>query len=101
MTVSVEIVTAQVPQTLILPTDALRRDASGAAFVLVNRDGRARQVAVVTGLQGIGSTQITQGLAALERVILPGPELQDGDRVREQATRAAPAQVSLSPSLSR
>jgi len=101
MTVSVEIVTAQVPQTLILPTDALRRDASGAAFVLLNRDGRARQVAVVTGLQGIGSTQITQGLAALERVILPGPELQDGDRVREQATRAAPAQVSLSPSLSR
>jgi HlyD family secretion protein len=85
MTVSVEIITAQVAKALLLPTEALRRDATGAAFVLVNQDGRAKQVSVVAGLQGTGTTQITQGLAAGDHVILPGTLVADGDRVREQA----------------
>ena len=87
MTVSVEIVTAQVQSALMLPTDAIRRDANGALFVLVNRAGRAKEVRVQAGLQGIGSTEITQGLTAGERVILPASNVRDGDRVREQSTR--------------
>ncbi|MHB8950094.1 MAG: efflux RND transporter periplasmic adaptor subunit [Rhodoferax sp.] len=88
MTVSVEIVTAEVPSALMLPTDAIRRDVNGALFVLVNRAGRAKEVRVQAGLQGIGSTEITQGLGAGEHVILPGNTVRDGDRVREQNTRA-------------
>ena len=88
MTVSVEIVTAAVQSALMLPTDAIRRDANGALFVLVNQGGRAKEVQVKTGLQGIGSTEITQGLAAGERVILPASKVRAGDRVREQGTRA-------------
>lgn len=84
MTVSVEIITTQVPNALKLPSGAIRRDAKGNAFALVSRDGRAHAVEIKTGLQGIGSTEITQGLAAGERVILPGPTVNAGDRVREQ-----------------
>jgi HlyD family secretion protein len=87
MTVSVEIVTAQVANALILPTDAVRRDANGALFVLVNREGHARQLAVQSGLQGTGSTEIVKGLAAGDRVIVPGTLVNDGDKVREQSTR--------------
>ncbi len=83
MTVSVEIVTAQVPNALKLPSGAVRRDAQGNAFALVSRDGRAHQVRIKIGLQGIGSTQVTEGLAADERVILPGSKVSDGERVRE------------------
>lgn len=84
MTVSVEIITAQVPNALKLPSGAIRRDAEGNAFVLLSRDGRAHQVAIKIGLQGTGSTEVTQGLTAGEHVILPGPKVSAGDRVREQ-----------------
>jgi HlyD family secretion protein len=97
MTVSVEIVSAQVADALMLPTDAVRRDANGASFVWVIRDGRARAVPVQTGLQGIGSTQIVKGLAKGDRAILPGSTLAEGDRVREQSTRAAPGNVPAMP----
>lgn len=85
MTVSVEIITAEAANALLLPTEALRRDASGALYVLFNQDGHAKQVSVVAGLQGTGTTQITQGLAQGDHVILPGTLVADGDRVREQA----------------
>ena len=89
MTVSVEIVTARLPDALMLPTDAVRRDATGATFVWVNRDGHARQV--------IASTQIVKGLAKGEHVILPGAALAEGDRVREQGTRAPLGHVPAMP----
>jgi HlyD family secretion protein len=88
MTVSVEILTAQVANALMLPTDALRRDANGALFVLVNQNGHAKKVSVRAGLQGIGTTQITQGLASGDPVILPGSTALEGDRVRVQSERA-------------
>jgi HlyD family secretion protein len=97
MTVSVEIVTAQVANALMLPTDAVRRDANGALFVLVNRDGRARQLAVQSGLQGIGSTEIVKGLSAGDRVIVPGTLVNDGDKVREQSSRKPLGNVPAMP----
>ena len=99
MTVSVEIVTAQLPDALMLPTDAVRRDANGATFVWVNRDGHARQVSVQTGVQGIASTQIVKGLQKGEHVILPGSALAEGDRVREQSTRLPLGNVPAMPGL--
>jgi HlyD family secretion protein len=88
MTVSVEIITAQEPNALKLPTDAVRRDANGESFVLVNRDGAAQRLAVTTGLRGIGTTQIVKGLVAGDRVILPTATVDEGARVRERAERA-------------
>lgn len=99
MTVSIEIITAQSPNALMLPSDALRHDTSGALFVLVNQDGRARQVAVQTGLQGIGTTEIAKGLSKGDRVILPGTNAIDGDRVREQAERAPRGNAQPIPGL--
>jgi multidrug efflux pump subunit AcrA (membrane-fusion protein) len=97
MTVSVEIVTAQVTDALMLPSDAVTRDTDGLSNVWINREGRARQVKVQVGLQGAGATQITQGLAAGEHVILPGTGLKDGDRVRETGTRSPSQQAAAKP----
>ena len=87
MTVSVEIITAQELNAIKLPTDAVRRDANGAVYALVNRDGRAEKVSLTLGLRGIGSTQVVKGLAAGDRVITPTTSADDGDRVREQSQR--------------
>jgi HlyD family secretion protein len=87
MTVSVEIITAQEPNAIKLPTDAVRRDASGTYYALVNRDGRAEKVGLTLGLRGIGSTQIIKGLVAGDRVITPTTSAEAGDRVREQSQR--------------
>jgi HlyD family secretion protein len=88
MTVSVEIITGHAANAVLLPTDALRRNGDGSLFVLVNRDGHAQIAPVKTGLQGTGTTEITKGLAAGERVILPGSLVAAGDKVREQNVRA-------------
>jgi HlyD family secretion protein len=87
MTVSVEIITAQEPNAIKIPTDALRHDANGAVYALVSRDGRAVKVSLTLGLRGIGSTQVVKGLAAGDRVITPTTSTDDGDRVREQSQR--------------
>lgn len=87
LTVSVEIIVAEAANAIKLPTDALRRDASGANFVLVNRDGTARRVEVTTGLRGLGTTQILKGLAAGDRVIAATSVVEDGARVRETGVR--------------
>jgi HlyD family secretion protein len=99
MTVSVEIITAQVPDALMLSTDALRRDASGAAFVLLERDGRAVRSNVTLGLQGIGTTQILTGLASGDRVILPTSTAADGDKVRPKNEPVARGHAQSIPGL--
>ena len=90
MTVSVEIITAQVSQAVKLPSDAVRRDATGATYALVNRDGLATRVNVTTGLRGTGTTQIVNGLAPGDRVITPTTLVEEGARVREKTQRPAP-----------
>lgn len=100
MTVSVEIITGKRDKTLTLPSDALRRDASGKPFVWVNRDGRAQQVPIRLGLQGVGATEITEGLRAGDHVILPGSLVLDGDKVRETSIRAPKGNAPQVPGLS-
>ena len=99
MTVSVEIITAQVSDALMLSTDALRRDANGAAFVLVERDGRAVRSDVTLGLQGIGTTQILKGPASGERVILPTSNALDGDKVQPKNAPVARGNAQPIPGL--
>ena len=99
MTVSVEIVTAQVPDALMLSTDALRRDASGAAFVLRQQNGRALRSDVTLGLQGIGTTQVLTGLASGDRVILPTSTVVAGDKVRQKSEPVARGNAQPIPGL--
>lgn len=99
MTVSVEIITAQVPDALMLRTDALRRDASGAAFVLLERDGLAKRADVTLGLQGIGTTQVLKGVASGDRVILPTTSAMDGDKVRPKKEPVARGNAQPIPGL--
>lgn len=99
MTVSVEIVTAQVPDALMLSTDALRRDANGGAFVLLERDGRAARSEVTLGLQGIGTTQILTGLAKGDRVILPTSNAVEGNNVRQKSAPVARGNAQPIPGL--
>jgi HlyD family secretion protein len=99
MTVSVEIVTAQLAKAFILPTDAIRRTATGDAFVLQLLEGRAVQKAVRLGIQGTGSTQVLEGVAAGDAVILNGGTLADGDRVRESRVRPAKGNMQPIPGL--
>jgi HlyD family secretion protein len=99
MTVSVEIITAQVPDALMLSTDALRRDANGAAFVLREQDGRAMRSDVTLGLQGIGTTQVLTGLASRDRVILPTSTVVTGDKVRQKSEPVARGNAQPIPGL--
>jgi HlyD family secretion protein len=99
MTVSVEIVTAQLAKAVILPTDAIRHTTTGEAFVLQMLDGRAVQKAVHLGIQGTGSTQVLEGIAAGDAVILTGGTLADGDRVREARVRPAKGNMQPIPGL--
>ena len=99
MTVSVEIITAQAATALKLPTDAVRRDANGGAYALVNRGGRAAKVKLALGLRGVGTTQVLEGLAAGDRVITPTTSAEDGDRVREQAERVPKGNAQPIPGL--
>ena len=99
MTVSVEIVTGKRDKALMLPSDALRRDATDHWFVLVQRDGRAKAVPVAVGLQGTGVTEISQGLEPGDRIILPGSLAVDGEKVREQNIRTPKGNAPLVPGL--
>ena len=99
MTVSVEILTAQIANGLLLPTGALRKDAAGAHFVLQNQEGKVHRVPVKIGLQGAGTTEITEGLRKGDSVILPGPLIEEGDRVREQAAAGPRGNMQPIPGL--
>lgn len=99
MTVSVEIITAQVANALMLSSDALRRDAQGQAYVLIARDGRAQRVDVTLGLQGVGTTQILSGVAAGDLVILPTTSAAEGDRVRAKNADKPRGNAPLVPGL--
>ena len=97
MTLSVEAITGERAQALVLPLAALRPSAGGTAggsatdtdttaSVLVLADGRARERRITLGLRTLDQAEVTQGLAAGDTLLLD-PQLAPGTRVR---VRAAP-----------
>ena len=65
-----------------VPSSALFRDDAGWAVFRID-GGRARRVAVQTGLQGGGWSEVTSGLAPGDRVVVhPDRSLADGARLR-------------------
>ena len=68
---------------LRVPGSALFRAEDGGWAVFRVRGERVEQVAVATGLQGDGTTEIIEGLAEGERIVVhPDRALEHGGRVR-------------------
>jgi HlyD family secretion protein len=87
MTLSIEAITGERPQAVVLPLGALRPGAIGTAGqVLVLEDGRVRERAVTLGLRTLDQAEVTAGLAAGDTLLLD-PQLAPGARVK---LRAAP-----------
>lgn len=82
MTVSIAVETARREAALVVPAGAVR-DAEGAPWVLVVRDGRATRQDVTLGLRGEGMVEISSGLQAGEAVVpAAAARVKPGDRVR-------------------
>jgi HlyD family secretion protein len=93
MTLSVEAITGEKAQALVLPLRALRPGpAEGEARVLVLQEGRAQERRVTLGLRTLDQAEVTAGLAAGDTLLL-NPLLAPGTRVRvgTPATPSAPA----------
>jgi len=85
MTVSVNIETGRREQALVLPNDALRaRDGTRAQVLRVN-DGVVERVSVRLGMLGTALSEVSEGLAAGDLVLIGDAEEGQRVRVREQA----------------
>ena len=85
MTVSVELLGASRPATLVLPATAVRDADGDAPWVLVLRARHAVRVPVRLGLRGIGTVEITGGLKEGELAIPQTEKALPGDTVRSGA----------------
>lgn len=84
MTVSVNIETGRREQALVLPNDALRaRDGTRAQVLRVN-DGVVERVGVRLGMLGTALSEVSEGLAAGDLVLIGDAEEGQHVRVREQ-----------------
>ena len=78
---------------LVVPVDALTRDAEGRPGVLRVVEGRTRFAPVTTGTAGESTVVIRQGLSAGDAVASPAQGLKSGQRVAplpSAPTKAAP-----------
>jgi HlyD family secretion protein len=79
--VNAEIRTAEAPDTLVIPKEALRHDSAGD-YVYVLAGGRLERRPVRTGISNVSLAQVTQGLSAGELAALPADvPLKAGDLV--------------------
>jgi Cu(I)/Ag(I) efflux system membrane fusion protein len=90
-------------KSLLVPTDAVIHTGRRSVVMLAEGEGRYRPVAVKTGLEHQGQTEVLEGLAAGQRVVLSGQFLIDSEaslrgveaRLNQQATPApAPAHAT-------
>lgn len=86
LTVSVEIVTGEKPQALVVPAEALR---AGPA-VLVLADGLTALRPVKLGLRSLAQVEVTEGLQPGDQVVLDA-RVAAGQRARAGAARAGGA----------
>lgn len=83
MTVSIDVETGRRAEALIVPADCLR-DADGAPWLLVVRDGVAERRPVRVGLRGAGRVEIVDGLNDGEAVLPAASPVAAGRRVRAE-----------------
>ncbi|MDH5540080.1 MAG: efflux RND transporter periplasmic adaptor subunit [Rhizobacter sp.] len=91
MTLSVELETARRERALTIPASALRGGpTAGKARVLIERDGRVEQRDVRLGLRTLEAAEVLEGLAEGD-VVLVGPPLSAGSRVRADTSSPLPS----------
>lgn len=89
MTVSIDLLVASKRQVLVAPSESVRDAATPAPWALVVEGGRARRRALRLGISGEGATEIREGAAEGDEVVITdGRPVAEGRRVR--ATRRAP-----------
>ncbi|MCQ4294852.1 efflux RND transporter periplasmic adaptor subunit [Pseudomonas stutzeri] len=84
MTVSVNIETGRREQALVLPNDALRARDGSHARVLRARDGVVERVDVRLGMLGTALSEVTEGLATGDLILIGDAEAGQRVRVREK-----------------
>ncbi len=88
MTVSVNIETGRREQALVLPNDALRaRDGTRAQVLRIN-DGVVERVSVRLGMLGTALSEVSEGLAVGDLVLIGDAEEGQRVRIREQSVPA-------------
>ncbi len=93
MTLSVEVETARRDAALAVPASALRGDPGAAQNLLwIARDGRVEQRAVRLGLRTLEATEVLEGLAAGDTVLI-GEAPPPGQRVRADVSAVVAARV--------
>ncbi|HWI82392.1 efflux RND transporter periplasmic adaptor subunit [Ramlibacter sp.] len=96
MTLSVDVETGRRDRALVVPLGALRPAAGEQpATLLVVRDGRTQERQVRLGLRTLDAVEVSEGLAAGERVALRG-QLPPGERVRATVVAWQPGQQASS-----
>lgn len=92
MSVDVDILTTNVPRTIVVPATAITADGK-RSYVYVVRGGKALKRYVRTGASNDTQTVVTSGLAAGEQIVTAkNPLLHDGATVSiEPAPTASPA----------
>jgi HlyD family secretion protein len=91
MTLSVDVETGRRDHALVVPLSALRGGAGEANAVTVVVDGRTQERKVRLGLRTLEAAEVTEGLAAGERVLVRGTAPL-GARVRAQTIPWQPSE---------
>jgi len=90
MSAAVKVQTGQQQDAILVPKDAVIQ-RNGRQIVFIDQGGRAKMVAVETGLTDDRNVQILNGVQANQLVILPGSvDLADGDAIQAAPAPAAP-----------
>jgi HlyD family secretion protein len=97
MTVSVEMIAGGKDSAVILPAELIRGADGDAPYVLALRDGRAVQVPVTLGLRGVGSVEVSSGVADGDLVIGPASAAVAGDRVSPRGKPGAKGNMQPVP----
>jgi RND family efflux transporter MFP subunit len=95
MSADVDILTTDIPRSIVVPNDAISKD-KGKSYVFVVQDGVAHKRAVVTGKAGDTQTLVTSGLAAGDTIVAQHTlGIADGAKVK--AMPSASPEPSSSP----
>jgi len=96
MLVRLEIVTERHPDALVVPKKAVSREGD-QSLVFVVREGKARKLQVAEGFAEDDDIEVSPVagavLAAGERVVVVGKDLEDGDEVDVQAAAPEPGEA--------
>ena len=62
MTVDVDILTRDMPHMLAVPNDAIRKEPTGATYVYIIADGKAKKMPIKTGIANDAQTIVSSGV---------------------------------------